>query len=89
MITGRHFTIYNILFILLSVGSYIGYVVFSNYFDYSKSMGMLSGLVVFPQFYLSVFLISSIQFLIDFGISSVEHQFSEDPVSYLRKYEIV
>jgi hypothetical protein len=73
----------------LSVASYIGYVVFSNYFDYSKSMGMISGLVVFPQFYLSVFLISSIQFLIDFGMSFVDFEFSENPVTYLRRYEIV
>ena len=89
MLTGRHFTIYNIKFIILSVLAYIAYVVFSNYFDYSKSMGMLYGLVVFPQFYLAMILVSMVQFLVDLGLAYITFEFSDDPVSYLRKYEIV
>jgi hypothetical protein len=52
-------------------------------------MGTLYGMVVFPQFYLGAFIVSAIQYLVDVGISFIEYEFSENPVKYLRTYEIV
>jgi len=87
-LSGRHFTLYNILFVVFSILIYIAYVVFSNYFSYSKSQGVLYGLVVFPQFYLSFILLAVFQFVVDYGCVFMENHFYDNPTNYLRKYEL-
>ena len=87
IVSSRYFTWINILVLLItSYCSYIGYFIFSAHFNYSQSEATMQELVKFPQFYLSIFLVSSICFLADLGYSYFDLDFIDTPPNLLRKY---
>ena len=87
IITQRFHTLVNILMISISSYlSYIGYIIFGSYFDYSTSQATLHELIYFPHFYLVIFLISSLSLIYNLAIETWEIEFSNKPSSRIRKY---
>ena len=54
--------------------------------SYSKTIATIGALLSFPQFYLGIFLLSSITFLLDLMISSYNLNFIDEPVNLLRRF---
>jgi len=71
---------------ITSYGSYVAYYFFASQFSYSKSQATQFTLLTFPQFYLIIFLISSLTFLYDISKNFIKINFSIEPATLLRKY---
>lgn len=71
---------------LTSYLTYFAYFVVSSYFQYSMSMATLQILFTFPQFYLCIFLISSMGFLFDKACNFFKINFYDEPVTLLSRY---
>lgn len=87
LVTQRHNTSWNNwIIILTSYLVYFLYLVVSSYLSFSKTYSTVTALLSFPQFYLSIFLISTITFLIDLIMYSYNHNFIDEPVNLLRRF---
>ena len=87
LVSQRHHTKWNIwITILTSYFIYLFYLVISSYIEFSKTYSTIGTLLSFPQFYLGIFLISSITFLFDLMLSSYNLNFIDEPVNLLRRF---
>ena len=90
LVSQRFHTWINALVIIItSYGSYIGYFFFSSQFDFSKSMATKDSLFTFPQFYLVIFITSSMTFLYDMGKNFILVNYFDEPATLLRRYLVV
>lgn len=77
----------NVLVILLtSYLTYIVYFVVSAEFSFSNSIATRDALFSFPQFWLAIFLISSMTFLYDLALNFISLNFFDEPNNLLRRY---
>ena len=90
LVSQRHHTSYNNwIIILTSYLVYLLYLIIASYISFSKTLATLAALFSFPQFYLGIFLMSSITFLVDLLISAVEYNYVDIPVSLIRRFVTV
>ena len=54
--------------------------------SFSKSQATIFSLFTFPQYYLTIFLISTMCLLYDIGVNFVSLNFNDTPTNLLRKY---
>ncbi len=87
LVSQRHHTQWNTwIIIITSYLSYLLYLIVSSYISFSKTYATISILLTFPQFYLGIFIISSIAFLADLLIITYNHNFDDVPVNLLRRF---
>ncbi len=87
LVSQRHHTQWNTwIIIITSYLSYLLYLIVSSYISFSKTYATISILLTFPQFYLGIFIISSISFLADLLIITYNHNFDDVPVNLLRRF---
>jgi hypothetical protein len=75
-----------LIIFLTSYLTYFAYFLFSSVMDFSKSQATIFALFSFPQFYLTIFLVSTMCLLYDLGISFISINFKDLPTNLLRKY---
>jgi hypothetical protein len=89
MVSQRFHTVINFFVIgFLSFGIYFAYFFIAANFSFSKSIGTVSTLVSFQQFYLVILLICSMTFLFDLGLSFIMLHFRDIPSYIMQRYII-
>jgi hypothetical protein len=83
----RHHTVYNTWIIIISSYlCYFLYLIIASYIGFSKTFATIGVLLSFPQFYLGIFLISSLTFLFDILTAAINHNFVDVPVNLIRRF---
>ena len=86
MASQRYHTLLNVLATgILSYGVYFAYFFVSSGLSFSKSEATRESLTSFPQFYLVIFLVSSMTLLFDLATNFFVLNFVDEPTNLLKR----